>query len=137
MTGAAEVDPGEKPLWCSILKDIYNVSRLNDRLKWSINPDGKAFRISPITASRTFDCISRDSFLRVPWIFSRRWVIDFWKRFSIPALRFSQASNSSGNRVLSPIVCANDFKVFSSRVSERHSTNLSFLVCDFLRKALR
>ena len=63
--GAVDVEPGGKPSRRRALKDVEakpNVSALHDRRKWTVNANGKAFKISSIAASRTFDSKSPDCF---------------------------------------------------------------------------
>ena len=130
-------DRGGKPLRLSKLADIQNVSTLSDRSKWNVNAHGKAFKISSITASRTFDCKSPNSFLRISWISAWRCLMVFWKRLLISILRVSQARYSCGNRVPRPIVPIKMFKALSSRSSERHNTMSSLLEHNFLKMEFR
>ena len=138
-TDGAELDWEEKPSRRSVLRDIgtkMNVSSLDDGYKWRIRAHGKAFKISPITASLTFACMSSEFCSRVTLISACRWARVFWNRFAISVLRSSQASYSFGNRVLRPIVRIKVFKALSSRVSERHNTTSSSLEYNSLNAKL-
>ena len=97
---------------------------------------GKAFRISPITASRIVACISPEACSRVWWMSACRSVSIFWKCFSISVRRFSQDSYSFGNRVPRFIVRINVFRAVSSRFEERHNTTSSSLIYDSLNAKL-
>lgn len=136
--GTAEAELGMKPSLRRALKDIeLNVSTLNHDGKLVGSAYGKDFKISSITASRTFNSKSPDSLSRASWISVCRWVMTFWKRFSISIDLFSQASYSSGNLVPSSIVRIKIFIALSSMAFERHKTTLSSLECNLLRKKLR
>ena len=111
-------------------KDIEaktNVSALNNRHEWTVDADGKAFKISVITASRTVDSKAPDSFST--WVCACRCVMIVLKRFSISVRRFPQAVHSFGNQVPSPIVVIKVLKAFSSSASERHNTTSRSLEC--------
>ena len=128
LAGAAEPDWEEKPSRRSILKISGRKRMLVQlrRIQVVVNAHGKAFKISPITASRTFACTSPEFCSRVTRISACRWVSVFWNRFAISVLCSSQVSYSLGNRVLRPIRIK-VFRALSSRASERHNTTSSSL----------
>ena len=100
------------------------------------NAYGKAFKISPITASRIVACMPPDTCSRVWWTSACRSVSILWKRFSISVRRFSQDSYSFGNRAPRFIVRINVFRDTSSRFSERHNTTSSSLQYNSLNAEL-
>ena len=108
-----------------------------NRRKYMAIAHGKAFKISPITASRTVRLYVSRSFaqeLRGSLLAARRGFSGSVSLISI--LRFSQASSSFGNRVPRP-KRINVFKALSSRVSERHNTTSSSLNIIPFRMKLR
>lgn len=127
----------EKPSRLSVLKEIK--TKINGWFKqtqYMANAYGKAFKISPITASRIVACISPEACSRVWWTSACRSVSVFWKRFSILVRRFSQDSYSFGNRVPRFMVRISVFRDTSSRFSERHNTTSSSLQYNTLNAEL-